>query len=220
MTKIVGDNVVDKSDMDSARNSLKSVGIGKLLKHILWVRLGLAIASGFISLIEFTVPSIYQVFSLFDGIISAGSILVGISSLILLWTWLHRLHADLKVLFQNYPIKPWGAVARFLIPVYSLWGMADTINTFADRLKPEGGDLTDLSTQIRSLIPPVYAFILTTSVWNRVISQASNKSPEGESLAWMFLVAAVLEVGTAYVLIALTKTMQTAAIQKSKRAIA
>jgi len=55
-------------------------------------------------------------------------------TLLLSLLWLHRIHASLRNLMGNYPISPRGAVLRFVLPVYNIWGIGQTWLTLANRL--------------------------------------------------------------------------------------
>ncbi|MCF2147031.1 DUF4328 domain-containing protein [Desmonostoc muscorum LEGE 12446] len=199
--------------------SLKSAGVGKLLVRLLWLVLGIGLVSTLFSLLQVIAQPIYQLLAFFDGLVSIVSLIVGLISMIVFLIWLHRLHADLKNLFQEYPITPGGAIARFLIPIYSLWGMANTLSTFADRFQGEGGDLTSLSEKVRSLIAPLYGFIIGSNALNRIAFTEAAKNPEDKFLPIWFLLSCILDLGLTAILLQLAKTMRTAITQKAKRGI-
>jgi hypothetical protein len=48
--------------------------------------------------------------------------------------WLHRLHLSLPQLLGAYPISPLGAVMRFVLPLYHVWGIGNVCLTLAKRL--------------------------------------------------------------------------------------
>ncbi|BAZ29788.1 hypothetical protein NIES4074_22350 [Cylindrospermum sp. NIES-4074] len=206
------------NDLDEA-NSLKSAGVGSLLVRLLWVRLGLDVVSTLFSLLQLAAPPLYQLLSILDGLISIGALIITLTSFIVFLIWLYRLHIDLKNYFQEYPIKPGGAVARFLIPIYSLWGMSNTLTTFADKFKVEGGDLTRLGEQVRGLIAPLYGFTIGLNVVNRIVFTKVTQSPEDNFLPVWILLSSALDIGLTLVILQLTKTMQTAINQQAKRAL-
>ena len=200
--------------------SLKSASVGKLLLRLLWVRLGFAGVAVLFSLLDVIAKPIYQLVAGIDGLISIVALIINIISVILFLIWLHRLHADLKNLFQEYPITPGGAVARFLIPVYNIWGMANVLSTFADKFRPEGGDLTSFSEEVRASIGLLYGFTIVSQALTRFLLKESFNNPQNESLTVWYLLSTALDLGIAFVLLQLTKNMGTAVIQKSKRVIA
>lgn len=199
----------------NAAISLKSAGVGRLLVRLLWVLLGFGIASTLLSLLQVIAQPLYQLLASLDALISIVTSLFNLTSIIVFLIWLYRLHADLRNLFKEYPITPGGAIARFLIPIYSLWGIANTLSTFADRFKVEGDDFTRLSEQVRSLITPLYVFMMGSNFVNRIAA----KNPQDKFLAFWFLLSCILDLGFTAVLLQLAKTMQTAITQKAKRAI-
>ncbi|ACC81050.1 DUF4328 domain-containing protein [Nostoc punctiforme] len=203
----------------NAASSLKSVGVGRLLVRLLWVLLGFGIASTLFSLLEVMAKPLYQLLTSIDKLVGIVLLFISLISIIVFLIWLYRLHADLKNLFKEYLITPGGAIARFIIPIYSLWGIANTLSTFADRFKAEGGDLTRLSEQVRSLIGPLYGFMIGSNVLNRIALRIAVKNPQDEFLPFWFLLSCILELGSTAILLQLAKTMQTAIIQKAKSAI-
>jgi hypothetical protein len=199
--------------------SLKSAGVGRLLVRLLSVVLGVGLVSTLFSLLQVIAQPLYQLLAFLDGLISIISLILGVTSVIVFLIWLHRLHADLKNLFQEYPISPGGAIARFLIPIYSLWGIANTLSTFADRFKGEGGDLTSLSEKVRSLIAPLYGLMIGSNTVGRIAFTEAAKNPNDKFLPVWFLLSCILDVGLTAILLQLAKTMRTAITQKAKRAI-
>ncbi|MEH2378256.1 MAG: hypothetical protein V7K27_05025 [Nostoc sp.] len=203
----------------NAASSLKSAGVGRLLVRLLWVLLGFGIASTLLSLLQVIAQPLYQLLASLDTLISIVTSLFNLTLLIVFLIWLYRLHADLRNLFKEYPITPGGAIARFLIPIYSLWGIANTLSTFADRFKVEGDDFTPLSEQVRSLINPLYIFMMGSNFVNRIAFKEAAKNPQDKFLPFWFLLSCILDLGFTAVLLQLAKTMQTAITQKAKRAI-
>ncbi|QLE51233.1 DUF4328 domain-containing protein [Nostoc sp. C057] len=199
--------------------SLKSASIGRLLVRLLWVLLGFGVASTLLSLLQLIAKPLYQLLASLDALISIVTLLFSLTSIIVFMIWLYRLHADLRDIFKEYPITPGGAIARFLIPIYSLWGIANTLSTFADRFKGEGEDLTRLSEQVRSLIGPLYGCMIGSNLLNRLAFTEAVKNPEDKFLPFWFLFSCILDLGLTAILLQLAKTMQTAITQKAKSAI-
>ncbi|MBE8998714.1 DUF4328 domain-containing protein [Nostoc sp. LEGE 12447] len=199
--------------------SLKSAGVGRLLVRLLWVLLGFGVASTVLSLLQVIAKPLYGLLASLDALLSIVTLLFSLISIIVFMIWLYRLHADLKDIFKEYPITPVGAIARFLIPIYSLWGIANTLSTFADRFKGEGEDLTRLSEQVRSLIGPLYGCMIGSNLVNRLAFTEAVKNPEDKFLPFWFLFSCILDLGLTAILLQLAKTMRTAITQKAKSAI-
>ncbi|KAF3888761.1 MULTISPECIES: hypothetical protein [Nostocales] len=195
--------------------SSHSTGAGKLLVLLLKFRLGFSFVALVFSIVEIAIPSLYKLVVMLDGLQAMVAFLVILSSSLVFLIWLHRFHADLKDVFPEYPITPWGAIARFIIPIYSLWGIWNTLSTFADRLLPEGGDLRSLSERLRSCIPLFYVFTIASNALARIM--LSN--PQRPVSPWVSFLSSAVEVGLVITLLQLTKTMQTALTQKTKRAL-
>ncbi|MEH1865016.1 MAG: DUF4328 domain-containing protein [Nostoc sp.] len=199
--------------------SLKSASIGRLLVRLLWVLLGFGVASTLLSLLQVIAKPLYELLASLDALLSIVTLLFSLISIIVFMIWLYRLHADLRDIFKEYPITPGGAIARFLIPIYSLWGIANTLSTFADRFKGEGEDLTRLSEQVRSLIGPLYGCMIGSNLVNRLAFTEAIKNPEDKFLPFWFLFSCILDLGLTAILLQLAKTMRTAITQKAKSAI-
>ncbi|NJR15158.1 MAG: hypothetical protein HC785_05260 [Calothrix sp. CSU_2_0] len=206
------------SNLNSTPN-LRSLGIGKVLTQLLQIRLGIAIASAFFSLIELIAKPLYQIVAPIDELLSLVSIFIALGSVIIFCVWLYRIHLDFKNLFGDYAITPGGSIARFLIPFYNIWGIANIFNTFADKFEPEGGDLNKFGKDVRSLIAPFYGCLFGSNAINRVAIQESFKNPNNPSLPLMFFISAILDIGLSFVFLSFTKAMQSAVNQKAKRTV-
>jgi hypothetical protein len=206
------------SNFNSLPN-LRSVSVAKVLTQALKIRLGIAIASALFSLIELINKTLYKNFAPIDELISFASLFVAVGSVIIFCVWLYRIHVDLKNLFDGYSITPGGSLARFLIPFYSIWGIANVFNTFSDKFELEGGDLSQFAKDVRSSIAPFYGCIISSNVINRVALSESFKNPENPSLPLIFFISAMLDIGLSFVFLSLTKAMQSAVNQKAKRAV-
>ncbi len=61
------------------------------------------------------------------------------------------------------------------------------MSTFADRFKVEGGDLTRLTEQVRSLISPLYVFMMGSNFVSRIAFKEAAKNPQDKFLPFWFL---------------------------------
>lgn len=202
----------------TAASSLKSTGVCKLLISLFWVRLGFAIVTTLFSVIEVALPSLYQIITVIDGLQAIGVLVINLSSAIVFIIWIHRIHADLKNLFTDYPITPGGALARFLIPFYNIWGIWNTLSTFAEWFNKEGGDLISLSNKLKSLIPFLYAFTFISRGLDRILFRQAF-SEQGEIDPILLLISCVVDVGLAVALLLVSKTMGKILTQKVKREV-
>jgi len=203
----------------TAANSLKSTGVCKLLIRLLWVSLGFTVISSLFSVIEVLLPSVYQNIALIDALQAMLGVLIHLTSFVFFIIWIYRIHVDLKNLFTNYPITPGGALARYLIPFYNVWGVWNTLSTFAERFSTEGGDLTSLSKKLKSLIPFFYALSFISNTLNRLLLKQTF-SGDGEMNPVLVLVSCIIDVGLTVAFLELAKTMGSTITQKAKREIA
>jgi hypothetical protein len=109
----------------------------------------------FASLLSVIVGIANFVFTPLDGLAVWINLLVVVLSLL----WLHRLHASLRDLFGSYSISPTGAVLRFVLPIYNLWGIGNTLFTLARRLANEA-HLNRSGKLIRRLTGWLYLFMI------------------------------------------------------------
>jgi hypothetical protein len=147
----------------------------RLAFDILFVFYSLTWASSyyFLDLIDAVDPTKFlaRAFSLlFTAIDSLGEPLKLAKGWLYLFTgivtlvWLHRLHAQLKVLFKNYPVTPWGAIARYIIPFYSFWGIWNLFSTLAQKLKSQTGDLVRYGSSLKRWLPWLYISLIASAL--------------------------------------------------------
>lgn len=101
--------------------------------------------------------------------------------------WLHRLHASLGRVFNQYPISPWGAVARFAIPFYSLWGIGNTLTTLANQFKSGGGELIRWGASLKWWIPWFYVSLITSNVLSRIYWEQVRNYRDEDLSPWFFV---------------------------------
>lgn len=100
--------------------------------------------------------------------------------------WLHRVHGYLRTHLPDYPITPWGAVARFVIPFYSFWGIWNTLNTLAQRLKVQEAKLAHLGTSLSRWIPWLYITLFGSNILDRMYWYGFNNANQGYFFPWLF----------------------------------
>ena len=198
-----------------AATPLKSHGVGRLLMQFLWANLSLTIISVILSLLKVIAPTIAAPLQGLEEILILAALGVGLIGLVLFLVWLYRLHVDLKVLFNDYPITPGGALARFLIPIYSIWGIWNTLSTFGNTFKQEGGELTTWAEQLDPLIGGFYALTIGSNMLNRELSKMQRQNTEIEPL-W-FLVNDVVSLFLSVVLLQMVKVMRSAIAEKARQ---
>ncbi len=150
--------------------------------------LDLADATGFIAYL------IYYIVSAIDSLwypLESLTNWISYITIALFLVWLHRLHASLGKVFHQYPITPWGAVARFAIPFYSLWGIGNTLTTLANHFKLRGGELIRWGAALQGWIPWFYITLIASNVMSRIYWEQMRNSREEELSPWFFLAKAV-----------------------------
>jgi hypothetical protein len=90
------------------------------------------------------------------------SLWVTLITTLLFLLWIYRLHHNMRELFHLYPISPWGAVLRFVLPLYNLWGIGNTFFTLARHLETRSHQITSSRT-IRRLTLWLYGLLLLTA---------------------------------------------------------
>jgi hypothetical protein len=146
--------------------------------------LGIADATGFLaSLINALIKLVYNLWTPLDSF----SGWVYLTTLILLLVWLHRTHAQLRRIFQRYPISGWEAIARFVIPLYSLWGIWHTFATLADHLKTQGKTLAQRAIVIRQWLPWFYIALITSNLMDQIYKVSLRLGTEEDLSSWFFV---------------------------------
>jgi hypothetical protein len=162
--------------------TLKSKGVGQKLITILWIGLALLGLSLILSLLEVIVPSIYyDNFELIDGLIVLLILPIALIGAILFLIWVYRLHFDLSNVFLDYPISPFGSLARLIIPIYNIWGIWDTFATIADHFKKntepifsKHATIIDAGISLRSWLPFLYIAIVVSKIMSKIAFRAAT----------------------------------------------
>lgn len=199
-----------------AATPLKSHGVSRLLMQFAWASVSLNIVSLIFSLFKVIVPTIKVSLQGLQQILAIVSIPVFLIFLVLFLVWLYRLHVDLKVLFNDYPITPGGAIARFLIPIYSIWGIWNTLSTFGKRFHQEGGELAKYTEYTTSSLGGFYALTTTSNMLSREISKMQRQNPEIEPL-WLLFLDNLVSLGLSFMLLLMVKSMSSAVVAKARQ---
>ncbi len=109
----------------------------------------------------------------FDQFISVFYMILYYLLIIVYLVWLYKAHKDLVELNTMYPITPKGALARVMIPIYSLWGMWNVYSTMYDHFRPIKST-EKLGSQLKVFIPFYYFLFLITNGLNRVLLKSNT----------------------------------------------
>lgn len=155
---------------------LKSKTVGQKLIVLLWIGLALSILSCILSLSginrahmplfginlpHLTYSFYYTQLRLICYLVSLFFTLIYLVTIIFFLIWLYRLHFDLPNLFQDYPISPSGSLARFIIPIYNLWGMWSTYATLSKYFKKETEPtIAHAGKKLKFWLPLLYIVII------------------------------------------------------------
>jgi hypothetical protein len=200
--------------LNTSDGNLKSSGVAKVLMPTLKVRLGLAALSAAFSLVEVVLPFLYGAIAGLDVLVAIAALICNIISLIVALVWIYNLHLDLKNFYNDYPIEPGASLARFMIPFYNLWGIWNTLMTMAGRFKTEAGLIQEMGDALKSWIPKFYGIAILSNILNRAIFRAAMTDPTSVPPI-LYLITALVDLGLAYVLLEIAKTILTAIHQKA-----
>ncbi|HEY9647410.1 MAG TPA: hypothetical protein V6C88_13615 [Chroococcidiopsis sp.] len=184
--------------------TLKSTGIAGVMMPTLKVRLWFAIASALFSLTEVVLPFVYAPLEPLDAIVASLALLINLITLVMALIWIYRLHVDLRQLYPDYPITPGGALARFMIPFYNIWGIWNTLMTIAGRFKTEDDIIQAAGNRVKANVPIFYAVSITSNILNRITLQQTLENPESVS-AVLVLITTLVDVGLSYILIEIAR---------------
>lgn len=136
-------------------------------------------------------------------------------ALIVTLVWLHRLHAKLKVLFSGYPISPWGAIARFLIPFYSLWGIWNLFTTLTKTLKSQNGELVSFGSSLQKLLPWLYVALIVSNVLDQAYRVLFQEGYNSEIYPWLFVMSNAMNLVFSIVFLQMVRLIRKAIVYKS-----
>lgn len=101
--------------------------------------------------------------------------------------WLHQFHTKLRRVFSDYPISPWGAVARFAIPFYNVWGIWNLFTTLARRLDIESAP-SPTGKRLRRWLPIFYASFIASNGLRQVYWMHIDPTTDQTELAvWLYV---------------------------------
>lgn len=109
-------------------------------------------------------------------------------AILIILVWLHRLHASLRTIFSEYPITPWGAIARFAIPFYSFWGIWNVLATLANCLKSQEGELARRGASLLRWLPWLYLSLITSNLLNQIYLLQLRHASQDDYSPWFFVV--------------------------------
>jgi hypothetical protein len=103
--------------------------------------------------------------------------------------WLYFLHRVLKWTFKSYPIRPWGAVARYAIPLYKIWGIWNIFSTLANHLINDQEEaITHQGRVLKRWIPRLYVGIVLSILVGITSIILSVNVDETDHISWWFYV--------------------------------
>lgn len=159
---------------------LKSETTANVIKIFLWASIVLT-TIGFVTTLIYTINydfylqiEFIDVFSSF--LFAVVYIMLGIIYLI----WLFKIHKDLKTLNPSYPITPWGAIARVLIPFYNLVGLWTVYSTMHRHFQ-KYENTKSLGFRLMNYVPIYYVLHLGVNVLDRLLTRSYAYDMFGES---------------------------------------
>lgn len=160
--------------------NLKSETTGNVLKIFLWASIALA-SIIFVTTLIYTINYDFylQIASIdvFLGFIF-GIVFIMLGFIYLIW--LFKIHKDLKSMNPAYPITPWGAIARVLIPFYNLVGLWSVYSTM-DRHFKKYDDTKSSGSRLMIYVPIYYVLHLGVNGLDRLLTRSYAQEMFGES---------------------------------------
>ncbi|MFS0673467.1 hypothetical protein [Ornithinibacillus sp. 179-J 7C1 HS] len=144
--------------------------MGNVLKAFLVVEVvitGLLVITAFFY--TYAYP-IYENILIFDQALSSLNQIVWVLLIIFYLIWIFKVHVDLKRLNPYYRIKPGGALARIMIPLYNLYGMWNIYSTMGYYFKGYPA-LESLGRKLIKLLPIYYFLYIGTRFLERLIME-------------------------------------------------
>ena len=160
--------------------NLKSEGITNILKIFLWVTLVL-ISFTFLTTLIYTVNyDFYLQIELIDSFLELIFVIIYIMLGVIYLIWLFIFHKDLNRIYPGYPISPWGAIARVLIPFYSIYGLWNVYSTMQRHFE-KFEETNSFSSRLMNYIPMYYFLIWVTYILDRFVNGSAAEKFLGES---------------------------------------
>jgi hypothetical protein len=170
-----------------------------LLGAVLAVRFLLALTDWSAAMMAFHAPHLYEVYGQALDRLYPVRLWVMVPFGVALGWWLYQYHRDLVGLFPGYPISPWGAVARAMIPIYHYWGFWNTWDTAQKVFDAAGRPRPRLSLRT--------ALIMYYVVWLGL--GLVKRSPAVREWLWLYVTNEVLDVAMSFaILVAATGALK------------
>jgi len=192
-----------------------SENTGHRLDKVLRATLVTAIISVLFSLVEVFSPKTYVNLELADGLVALVYLLLLVVALVLGLIWVYKLHKDLPKVFSSYKISPGQALARFMIPFYNVWGIANVVSEMSNQFKKAGGSVQRSGTSLHTLLVALYIvwageYLLTRLYFIPVLRGTM------ESVPGLLLAGAGIDAILTYVLLKMVMTIR--AVMTTKQA--
>lgn len=173
--------------------NLKSEGITNVLQIFLWVTLVL-ISFTFLTTLIFTVNyDFYLQIELIDSFLNLIFAIIYIMLGVIYLIWLFIFHKDLNRIYPDYPISPWGAIARVLIPFYSIYGLWNVYSTMQRHFE-KFEETKSFSSRLMNYIPIYYFLIWITFIMDRFLNGSAALKFLGESFGIVLTIFYVLNL--------------------------
>lgn len=130
-------------------------------------------------------PALWMVIGLIqqltDALDTAVAFSHGLNGLITLF-WLYYLHLKLRVIFKNYPIRPWMSVLLSIIPFYYFWGIWKIFSVLARFLALGDQGLARRGRSLKRWVAyTLLSLLITNSVFGFVRFQIFNSGADSIS---------------------------------------
>ncbi len=136
----------------------KSESIGQKLLFIIYLQIGCVFITSVGNILELVKPGLYEKNSI--GFVLCAIILMVLILILLVMvpTWIYRVHKDMCSMFSDYPITPKDSLKMTLIPFYNVWGFWKMCKSLYTMFKFHGLQLKVGPFDLQSLY--IFAMVL------------------------------------------------------------
>lgn len=186
---------------------MKSESTYVKLTNLLTITIAIFCGHLILSFVEEFVPQKSTLFEVIYILISTGAVVMVILETVFYCIWLYKFHTDLKTIYPGYQISGGGALARFLIPIYNVWGFWNIHSTYADKLKSTAG-YYDLGTKLHSLTPILYALVMVSRVLGRMVLKGSfTEHLSRTNIFTIEIISSIIDISLFIILLSVLKIM-------------
>ena len=200
---------------------LSSSKIYKVINYIFWGYIMLAALSLVddmfaIIKINFAGNAAYRFFLIFIGI---ATLVLTVLFLIFYTIWIFKFHKNMQTIDSWYDVSPGGAIARFWIPIYNLYGLWNIHSTYSNQLKKQKDQLKEQGELFSRLYPVLYIlYYISRGLGKFILKNSFRQYVDEKTEITISIIASVVDIILFLVWLKVVKIMNDTLVEQARQA--